>query len=90
MQDTSTLPPELHQSVVDWAMFGSVLTVAILAVILATLVLASYATFVSAKTFPADYAPRWILICWLVPIIGPLATLKAAKKYEQTEGKKEA
>jgi len=68
-------------------MIGSVVMIAFLALILAMLVFASYATFVSAQTFPADCAPRWILICWLIPIIGPLATLKAAKKYKQTEVK---
>ena len=87
MQHSNSLPPELHRWVVDWAMIGSVIMIAFLALILATLVLASYATFVSAQTFPADYAPRWILICWLIPIIGPLATLKAAKKYKQMEVK---
>jgi len=87
MQHTNTLPPELHRWVVDWAMIGSVLMIGFLLAILSVLVLASYATFVSAQTFPADCAPRWILICWLIPIIGPLATLKAAKRYKQQETK---
>jgi hypothetical protein len=86
MQPTNTtLPPELHRWVVDWAMIGSAVMIGFLALILSTLVLASYATFVSAQTFPMAYAPRWIIICWLIPVIGPLATLKAAKKYKQTE-----
>ena len=89
MQHTNSLPPELHRWVVDWAMIGSVVMIGFLLLILTTLVLASYATFISAQTFPAAYAPRWIIICWLIPIIGPLATLKAAKKFKQTEGKHE-
>lgn len=89
MQQTNALPSELHHWVVDWAMVGSVVLFGFLALILSGLILATYATFVSARTFPADCAPRWIIICWLIPIVGPLATLKAAKKYKTTETKHE-
>jgi hypothetical protein len=87
MQHTNSLPPELHRWVVDWAMIGSLVMISFLVLILSALILAIYATFVSVQIFPAACAPRWIIICWVIPIVGPLATLKAAKKYKQTEAK---
>ena len=71
--------------VVDWALVGTAVLVIITAVILSGVVLAIYATFASAQTFPAAYAPRWILIGWLLPVIGPLATLRADKKFKQAQ-----
>ena len=77
--------PEIHRLVVDWAIVGSIVMFLFIAIVLIALVLAIYATFVSAETFPASYGPFWIFICWVLPIIGPLAALKAAKKFKRDE-----
>jgi hypothetical protein len=44
------------------------------------LVLAIWATVVSARTFRGFLAPVWILLCWLLPVVGPVAALIVAKK----------
>jgi hypothetical protein len=44
-----------------WLAFGAMVAVAI------------RSTIVSARTFRGGLAPLWILICWIVPFIGPLA-----------------
>jgi hypothetical protein len=44
------------------------------------LILAIWATVVAARTFRGFLAPVWILLCWLLPVVGPIAALIAAKK----------
>ena len=61
-----------------------------LLVILTAILLAIRATLVSARTFRGALAPLWILLCWLLPIIGPVAALIAAKKQAQSEGRQAA
>lgn len=50
-------------------------------------VLAIRATLVSARTFRGASAPLWILLCWLLPVIGPIAALVAARRQTQLEGR---
>ena len=50
-----------------------------LTVIIAAVVLAIRATIVSLRTFRGALTPLWILLCWLVPIFGPIAALVAAR-----------
>ncbi len=57
-----------------------------LLIILAAVILAIRATMVSARTFRGALAPLWILLCWLLPVIGPFAALVAAKRQIQLEG----
>jgi hypothetical protein len=48
-------------------------------------VLAIRATIVSARTFRGALALLWILLCWLLPVIGPIAALVAARRQVQLE-----
>jgi len=57
-----------------------------LLVLIAAILLAIRATLVSARSFRGALAPLWILLCWLLPIIGPVAALAAAKKQARLEG----
>ena len=62
--------------------FGQILG---LLVIYAAVRLAIRATMVSARTFRGALAPLWILVCWLFPVIGPIAALVAARRHRQSE-----
>jgi hypothetical protein len=53
--------------------------------IVVALMLAIRATIVSARTFRGTLAILWILLCWLLPIIGPIAVLVAAKKQVELD-----
>jgi hypothetical protein len=53
--------------------------------ILAAVILAIRATIFSARTFRGALAPLWILLCWLLPVIGPIAALVAARRHVQLE-----
>ena len=52
---------------------------------IAAVVLAIRATIVSARTFRGALALLWILLCWLLPVIGPIAALVAARRQVQLE-----
>ena len=56
-----------------------------LLVMVAAVFLAIRATIVSARTFRGALAPLWILLCWLLPVIGPIAALVAARRQAQLE-----
>lgn len=55
--------------------------------IVAAFILAIRATMVFARTFRGALAPLWILLCWLLPVIGPIAALVAANRQIQLEGR---
>jgi len=37
------------------------------------------ATAASLKTYTGVELPLWILICWLLPVVGPVVTLSAIR-----------
>jgi len=89
----SSYPTRMEQNLstqfgITWPMI--VVQVLWLLVILAAILLAIRATLVSARTFRGMLAPLWILLCWLLPIIGPVAALIAAKRQAQSEGRQAA
>lgn len=49
------------------------------------LVLAIRATIVSSRTFDGFLALGWILLSWLLPVVGPIAALVAARRHMQME-----
>lgn len=49
-------------------------------VIVAAVILAMRATKVSIRTFRGAAAPLWILVCWLLPVIGPIGAIAAARR----------
>lgn len=57
-----------------------------LLVAVAAVIHAIRATIVSARTFRGALALLWILLCWILPVIGPIAALVAAKRQVQLEG----
>ncbi|MBM3847000.1 MAG: hypothetical protein FJ405_12035 [Verrucomicrobia bacterium] len=59
----------------------------LLLLVVAGVILAIRATIVSARTFRGALAPLWILLCWLLPVIGPIAALIAARRHIQSEGR---
>jgi hypothetical protein len=52
----------------------------ILFFLVACVILAIGATIVAARCFRGILAPVWILLCWLLPVIGPVAALLAARR----------
>ena len=44
------------------------------------LILAIRATIVSVRVFRGILVPIWVAVCWLLPVVGPIAALLAAKK----------
>lgn len=75
--------PLIHQPIasrfgVSWPYAAAQL--ASLLFIVACLILAIGATIVSARSFQRTRAFLWILLCWLLPVIGPALALWAAHK----------
>ena len=47
------------------------------------LMLAIRATIVSVRVFSGFLLPVWVVVCWLLPVVGPIAALLAAKKVAE-------
>jgi fatty acid desaturase len=89
----SSYPTHMEQNLstqfgLTWPMI--VVQVLWLLVILAAILLAIRATLVSVRTFRGALVPLWVLLCWLLPVIGPMAALAEAKKQAQAEGRQSA
>jgi uncharacterized RDD family membrane protein YckC len=68
---------------VSWPLLLAQVVVFLLVV--AAFILAIRATLLSARSFRGMRAPIWILICWILPVVGPIAALAAARRQSQTE-----
>ena len=68
---------------VSWPLVVAQLVFLLLTI--AAVILAIRATIVSARTFRGALAPIWILLCWFLPVIGPIAALVAARRVIQLE-----
>ena len=51
-----------------------------LLIVVLPLALAIWATVVSLRVFRGLQVPVWILVCWFLPVVGPIAALVTARK----------
>lgn len=55
--------------------------VLIIALVAIPVTLAFKASIKAARTFDGFLAIAWVLVCWFLPIIGPLAAFAASKRH---------
>ena len=63
---------------ISWLKLALQLATFLLVVVLPVM-LAIRATIVSVRVFRGILVPVWVVVCWLLPVIGPIAALLAAK-----------
>jgi len=71
-----------HQFGISWPILLAQ-AVSFVMLIVALIVLPVRATFASLKAYTGVELPLWILICWLLPVVGPVVTLSAIRQRRE-------